>query len=116
VASQLFQIRKAAILPLSVLRFSYADDEAPDLAFKMQIWRPTIQQLGVKEEIMRRRLNDCTKGLLEPSKGPMYYDRKVYGSVEYPYRTVRDFLDREDISTELRRVTKDSFNPNMRLC
>ncbi|PGH13842.1 hypothetical protein AJ79_03410 [Helicocarpus griseus UAMH5409] len=64
-ASQLFQIERAALAPLTLLSFSFADDDDSEAVFKFPSRPLTSQEETARAEMMRRRLNACCKGMLE---------------------------------------------------
>jgi len=112
-ASQLFQIKRAFICTSTLITFALADEDDPE-AFKMLRPSPIARKFEARAELFRRRLNACTKGLLEPSG---YRNRVTPDTVvEYLHRTVRDFIERDDICIELQQATNETFNANFRLC
>jgi hypothetical protein len=78
-ASQLFQMTRASSSPLSLLTFSFADEEA-ELVFKCQVRSLTTREESLRADIMRRRLNSCCKvclKFLEQSVIRRVQDRKT---------------------------------------
>lgn len=134
--SQLFQIKSASVLPLSVLDFSFADEDDVDFAVTMEQRTLTFQQMNARVELMRRRLNACTKGLLEVHRYWAETDvlsrgstpdaandtndppcTKPWAEVDYLHRTVRDFLLNKETWEKIALITKGTeFNVNQRLC
>jgi hypothetical protein len=102
---QLFQIYRAAVIFLSVLQLSFADEDDFKYAFRLSIAPFTKEQRNSRAELMRRRLNACCNGLLEVQqdlKGTIYTFR--ISSTEladvpigYLHRTVKDFFQKPDV-------------------
>ncbi|CAM1506089.1 Fc.00g057300.m01.CDS01 [Cosmosporella sp. VM-42] len=64
-ASQLFQMLRKAQGSLSLLDFSFADEENPDTALEARIQALSQNDRAYRCEAMRRRINSRTKGLLD---------------------------------------------------
>lgn len=64
-ASQLFRLALEARKPLSVLTFSYLDEDDPDFALKREIKSISGEEEAARCETIDRRLNGRCKGLLE---------------------------------------------------
>jgi len=98
---------------LTLIIIALADEDDPN-AIKMGRIPPATRKLEARAELFRQRLNAYTKGLLEPS------DRQSqvtpFKTVQYLHRTMRDFVEREDIFGELQQVSNVDFNPKYRLC
>lgn len=111
-AAQLFQIMRAFERSPSMLRFALADEDDQE-GYKMPRALPERGQLQARVELFRRRLNACTKGLLEPTAS-----RDQVGpdtAVQYLHRTVHDFIEHNNVFEELRRAVEPDFNPDFRL-
>jgi hypothetical protein len=109
----LFQIKKAFIGSPNLITFALADEDDPE-AFKMRRPSPTARKFEAKAELFRRRLNACTRSLLEPSDHRR--PANPYTTVQYLHRTVYEFIERDDIFSELQQATTETFNANVRLC
>lgn len=97
-SSQLFQIHRCALQPLDVVTMWLADDEK---ALDRDI--NTIADRKPVMEVMKRRLNSRTRGLLEVVS---------HGDVDYLHRSVREWAD----STWDNIVSKASgFDPHLSL-
>jgi hypothetical protein len=119
--SQILQIVEDSInthgkLPrkaLTLIQLSFAGEDDPEFVFKM----PTVQMPGNKidsrTELMRRRLNVCGKGLLEPHIAD--YSYLPDAMVEYLHRTVKDFIRRPDIWSKLLEASTPPFDPALHL-
>ena len=112
-ASQLFQILRASTVQLSVLSLSFADDDDPEALYRLKIAPLSSQEEAARAEIMRRRLNVCCKGMLEPNCRSESSLATV--PVGYLHRTVKDFLQQPENWDKLLRATESSFNPRLRL-
>jgi hypothetical protein len=113
-ASQLFQIFRASHVPLTLLEFSYADEDAPDFAIKMPCGSISRQEAFSRAEFMRRRINANCKGMLEATPK----DPRTLPSTEvhYLHRTVKDFLESREVWTKVCSTTDETFSPDLRLC
>jgi NACHT domain len=111
--SQLIQIVRASSGSISILELSYADEDDPSFIFNMTTKPLPRATLESRAEIMRRRLNACCKGLLEP-QGP-YAKHDPHTRVGYLHRTVKDFIEKNDVWDKLLKATNVSFDPGMRL-
>jgi hypothetical protein len=119
-ASQLIQIIEKSIQhedeALTAIMLYFADEDDPEFVFRLQM--PTTHtkhiKLFSKAELIRRRLNACSKGLLELQRERDRDRKLVNAKVEYMHRTVRDFVRRREIWTKLRAATP-SFDPAVRL-
>jgi hypothetical protein len=98
---------------LTLILFALADEDDPG-AFKMGRVPSSARKFDARAELFRRRLNACTKGLLEPSDHRNQVN--PFTVVQYLHKTVRKFIERDDIFHELQRASNASFNPNFRLC
>jgi len=64
---------------------------------------------------MRRRLNACCKGLLEPQPIDEFSKTDPQAMVGYLHRTVKDFIRKPDVWAGLLDATDSAFDPLMRL-
>ena len=110
---RLILLVRSVLTPLTLLLLFFADDEdAPNLAFGFPIGLLSQAQSTARAEIMRRRLNTCTKGLLEANSSsalamPDSSESKFHirnpkvlqeGSlVGYLHRTVKDFMEKDEV-------------------
>ena len=111
-ACEFFQIQEVMEVDETLLVWSLADDESHEKNATIPSTVRTQAQMNAEAEMMRRRLNACTRGLLEPSKSGK---QLCYQRVGMLHRTVRDFMARRDIRKEIRETTGDEFNPAKRL-
>ncbi|PVI02177.1 hypothetical protein DM02DRAFT_702654 [Periconia macrospinosa] len=113
-ASELIQIIRAAFSPVNLLTLSYADETDPDYAIKFPLGKISMDQAHARAEFFRRGLNACCKGLIESK--PQEHCELAYTKVGYLHRTVKDYLEREEIWSKLTAATDEKFNPYLRLC
>jgi hypothetical protein len=111
--SQLLQIVRASPDSISILELSYADEEDPEFVFKMPTTPLPITILASRSELMRRRLNACCKGLLEPQIDKTNFF--AHTKVGYLHRTVKDFIQKPDVWDNLVTATGSSFDLGLRL-
>jgi NACHT domain len=136
-AARSFQVALAAGRPLSLLNHWFIDLEEEDPEFLLKVKKAAggekISGQGIfnwKQRIlyhqqMRRRLNARSKGLLEVAVRAVPSAR-IYGElfrdeydVDFLHRTVRDFLNTEEMQTQLSnwlRAHRPDFNSNLLLC
>jgi NACHT domain len=123
-AAQFFQLHLESAVPLTLLDLSYADEEEPEYVFKLSTEVVPLRKLGLRAETARRRLNACTRGLLEPapqySRTPPSQEsfadpRFVFSTLNYLHGTVREFIHRPKILDSLAEFAKPSFNVHQRL-
>jgi hypothetical protein len=110
--SQLIEIVQASQSNIPIINLSFADEENPDFVFKLPTKPLPWEIISSRAEIMRRRLNACSKGLLEPQG----HDAKgnPRAQVGYLHRTVKNFVQKRDVWRKLLEATSPSFNPLMR--
>ena len=115
---QLFQILRSAVRSPTVLELSFADEDTPDYAFNFPIGVLSEAEMTARAEIMRRRLNTCTKGLLEAGLSSKLLElnaRKGLHPVQYLHRTVRDFIERKEVWVKLQSSLISPFDANISL-
>jgi hypothetical protein len=118
-ASQLIQIIEISIQSgsqaLTAIQLFFADEDDP--AFIFQLQPPTQStrraKLSSQANLIKRRINACSKGLLELRK--KNDEPLANATVQYLHRSVRDFVQRSDIWSKLCEATLTPFNPVMRL-
>lgn len=113
-ASEFFQLYRESLRPLTLLMLSYADETDPDIASKIPFGISSLAQLNARAHIMRRRLNACSKGLLEAKS--VRSVPLVHTEVGYLHRTVKDYVERNEVWTKILDLTDSNFNLYFRLC
>ncbi|KAF3046205.1 hypothetical protein E8E11_008905 [Didymella keratinophila] len=92
----------------------FADDDDPDSAVKAPSRILTFQQKDSTAAQMSRRINACTKGLLEANI--FNTQNSVYHmEVGFLHRTVKDYFGRTDVWEKIRAITPESFVCDQRL-
>ncbi|KAK4196079.1 hypothetical protein QBC40DRAFT_300613 [Triangularia verruculosa] len=107
-ASQYFQLRHAAWkadLPISAIAMKLVDEKDSDPIHQDLKGITEIQRCGMID-IMRRRLNSRTMGLLEISGK---------GVVDYLHRTVQDWITQPDNWTKIRDEGPPDYDANLQL-
>jgi hypothetical protein len=112
--SAMFQHSLQARGPLSLMIYSFLDEEDPDFAIKLPPTLMTTTEIHSRHEEMRRRINGRSKCLLEVSAGQHDGLFNMY-DVEFLHRTVRDFLQTKDTQIKLRSMTSGTYNPCLAL-
>jgi hypothetical protein len=115
--AQIFQITVQAVQPLSVMAFSFLDEEKkdPDYALKADVRRLSAAEIGSTYDRMRTRLNARCKDLLEVND---YDDEDTFFKyrVDFLHRTVRDFLKTNDMQVMLEFRSAATFDARVSLC
>lgn len=120
-AAQYFTLVEAAGSPLTVLQFSFADEESPVSAIKIEADSMSENELSLRIEAMKRRLNSRCKGFLEVDRSSQRVQENEATqhwqlTVQYLHRTVRDFIKTPKAQDFLQTSTKPNFDPSIRLC
>lgn len=90
-ATQLFRFTLEAGEPLSVLTYSFLDEEDPDFALKREISPMSEQEESLRCETVERRLNSRCKGLIECRR---HRKQIEWSDKEGPIELVMEFLQR----------------------
>lgn len=135
-ASSLFQIVRASRdlndrleklgetrMPLTLISLSFADDDDPNLAFTSDIKLLPELKLSIRCNTTEDRLKVRCAGLLElhgmidrSNPDARLELAKLHWKVRYLHRTVRDYLEQENVWTTIIALTRNSdFNPNVSL-
>lgn len=111
--SQIFQIIRGTLKPLTLLELSYADDPDPNFLSNIAFGKADAEQFEARARRMRRRLKVRCKSLIdaEPEHGLPVQE----ASVTYLHRTVRDYLERDEIWSMFLLMTDETFNLPIRL-
>jgi hypothetical protein len=114
--AQLFKFVQASPVPPSSLLLSFADEEHLDFALKWDIGPLSNDQASARHEIVRRRVKTWSMGFLEVSTRNT--DRFGYplGTVQYLHRTVKDYIETEDVQKLFQSVSMTSFDAHLKLC
>ena len=123
-ASQLFRLALEAQKPLSVLTFSYLDEDDPDFALKREIKPISHEEEAARCDTIERRLNSRCKGLLESRRRQLCDEysnsdgmvgEQISYEVDFLHRSVRDFLSTPTVRIKLVALDTPEFNANMTL-
>lgn len=120
-----FKYALEAERPLSLMTYSFLDDEDLDAVVTAPFNPLTIQEIQERQDDMRRRLNGRCKGLLEVVA--IRGISKIAGTSEYEivyhtpevvfhHRTVRDFLQTKDMQNMLLEYLEEGFEPKLHFC
>lgn len=116
--AQAFKFALEAVEPLSLMTYSYLDEEDIDLAMTAPVKALTAEDVLSRKDDMRRRLNGRCKGLLEVGRGGVgsFATMFIEPKVDFLHRTVSDFLITKDMQNMLAENVKPDFEPKVRLC
>lgn len=115
--AQAFQIALRAWEPLSLIAFSFLDEEDPNFALRLDIDRLKTMEINERHETMERRLDARCKGLLEVFKDwSIGRDPPFEYKVDFLHRTVRDFPRTTDMQNMLASRISSEFNAEISLC
>lgn len=115
-AAQLFRLVQESLDPPSLLLLSFADEEDPQFALKHPIGSLSLDEVSLREETMRRRLNSRCKGLLEVGNPLVDLGNSDDRTVQYLHRTVKDYIESGEARCKLQNAMKEPFDPHFRLC
>ena len=116
-AAQLFKLVQESYDPPPLMLLSFADEEGLDPYANMSIEPLSQDELSLRADTMRRRLNSRCKGFLEigdKSTGAM--GDVVGETVQYLHRTVKDYVESKEAQRTLGTAIKSDFDPHQRLC
>ena len=121
-SAQLLKLVEECLEPPSILLMSFTDEEGLEPSLKRPI-APMLQKEGaLRVDTMLRRLNACTKGLLEVPRATFYLQQefdfiRAYGwKVHDLHRTVKDYLKSQQVRNRLVSLMKTPFDCHLRLC
>jgi len=120
-AAQYFALIESAEVPITLLQFSFADEETPKSAIKMDLGSMSPNESHARVEAVNRRLNSRCKGLLETNRGLHSIQgidtrRPEVLTVQYLHRTVRDFIKSPKAQEFLKSSLNPDFDPATQLC
>ena len=120
-AAQYFTLMETAKVPLTILQFTFADEESPESALKMVSGPMTEDEISYRITAMNRRLNSRCKGFLEIDRGLQSIQKNEMRrpsqlTVQYLHRTVRDFIKSPKAQKFLQSSTEPDFDPSIQLC
>jgi hypothetical protein len=114
-AAQLFQVAVEARQPLTLLTYSFLDEEDPNFALDVKIRELQKHEAMERYDNMRKRLNARCQDLLEINSDPLdnFFNRY---KVDFLHRTVRDFLKTRDMQQVLAGRINSDFYASVSLC
>ena len=120
-AAQYFTLMETAKVPLTILQFTFADEESPKSALKMVCGSMTEDEISLRITAMNRRLNSRCKGFLETDRGLQNVQKNEMRrpsqlTVQYFHRTVRDFIKSPKAQKFLQSSTNPEFDPSIQIC
>ena len=120
--AQILNFVEKSIEPPPVLLLSFADEERMESSWKRPIELMSQKDIASRLDTMRRRLNVCTKGLLEITGATVNleheYDLEEADNwiVHYLHRTVKDYLRSPQVHNRLVSLMKTPFDSHLKLC
>lgn len=120
--AQMFKIALEAGEPLSLMTYSFLDEEDLDLLITTPIKPLTTSDVLSRQEDMKKRLNARCKGLLEvvsarATTGDIITDGFYASKVDFLHRTAYDFVvNTEDVRKMIAKNLKPDFEPKIRIC
>ena len=118
--AQAFVFAITAAEPLSLLTYSFLDEENLDAMATAEVNPFIAKDISSRRDDMRGRLNGRCKGLLEVVSGGTHEDNYAnqirLPKVDFLHRTVRDFLLTKDGQNMLSENLSPGFEPQTLLC
>ena len=109
-----FQVALTAVGPLHGMVYYYIDEEEPSGIVQYRLCSLSEEEIYTRQELVRKRLNAVSKGLLEVSDGhnpTPYFQFKV----DFLHRTVQDFLaDHQHMLSKT--ISPDSRTVHVSIC
>jgi hypothetical protein len=99
--------------PIPLIVFSYLDEEDPDFALRLECRDPSADEIEIRYDEARRRLDGRTRGLLEASDSASYTE---VPTVDFLHRTVRDYFLAKDMQNMMQASLDPEFNADVELC
>ncbi|KAI9687017.1 MAG: hypothetical protein M1822_002427 [Bathelium mastoideum] len=99
--------------PLSLLDFSYADENDLTQIFDIPIGGLKDDEANSRAKIMKRRLTACCKCLLQAHEREETPLSMI--TVCYLHGTVKDFVDKPEVWRKIQDTTNETFNVNRSL-
>jgi hypothetical protein len=112
--TELVQLSQHAIVPLTVLQLSFAEEPDQEFAFQLPVRPLSRKEQDARAELCRRRISAYSKCLLEVRR--RRYCPLGRSPVEFIHRTVGDYLRDDRSMFALNTVHDGNLDPNLRLC
>ena len=119
-AARMFQVVESALEPLNIFAFALTDDTYAEKSVNLPICSWTKAEQAKICQTMEDWMKIRCAGLLEVSayNGPSHlnYARSSLGKVQYLHRTVKDFLEKQDVRKMILSHTEPTdFDPCLSL-
>ncbi|KAH6881054.1 hypothetical protein B0T10DRAFT_551352 [Thelonectria olida] len=121
-AAQLFGLVDASPDPMNLVLASFADEDDSMSALNRNVEVLSDESIRLRIDTMRRRINSRSKGLLEVkgrSSTPHGLDFEISShsayTVQYLHRTVKDYIESENVQRTLRSAMESTFDPHLKL-
>ena len=115
-AAQLFKLVQESYDPPPLILLSFADEEDLD-PYAYNIKPLSHDELSLRADTMRRRLNSRCKGFLEVgNKSTGAIGEVMEQTVQYLHRTVKDYMESKEAQRTLETAIRSDFDPHQRLC
>ena len=119
--AQAFTYVMTAAEPLSVITFSFLDEEDLGSLTPTPANVLTQESINNRQDEMKRRLNGRCKGLLEVANDGHYFRSPYFQSILYPkvdflHRAAYDFLGTKDMQQMISDNVGSDFDPKKHLC
>ena len=116
-AAQLFKLVQESPVPPQLILLSFADEEGLDPYINGNIKPLSQDELSLRADTMRRRLNSRCKGFLEVgNKWKGATSNGTEETVQYLHRTVKDYVESKEAQGVLGAAITCGFDPHQRLC
>lgn len=116
-AAQLFKLVQESPEPPSLALLSFADEENLDIHANENLEALPQNDLALRTDTMRRRLNSRCKGFLEVgTQSRVANGDTAEETVQYLHRTVKDYVESKEAQDTLNVALKSDFDPHYRLC
>ncbi|KAF2791788.1 hypothetical protein K505DRAFT_418873 [Melanomma pulvis-pyrius CBS 109.77] len=99
--------------PIPLIVLSYLDEEDPNFALQLESRDLDAEEVEIRYEDTKRRLDGRTRGLLEASNPASYTQ---IPTVDFLHRTVRDFFLTKDMQDMLNADLEPGFDVDDDLC
>ncbi|OCK82329.1 hypothetical protein K432DRAFT_349202 [Lepidopterella palustris CBS 459.81] len=106
---QIFQVSVLVREPLPLLTFWFLDEEDPDFALTMKTRPLDEEEILLRFEEARRRLDGRCKGLLEITKDASVFHFRV----DFLHRTVKDWFKTAEMQDLIAKRLDGEFNPHV---
>lgn len=114
-AAQLFKLVEESYDPPPLLLLWFADEEDFESAICRPVKSMFQEDLSLRAETMRRRLNSRCKGFLEVGTITIDVSGNIEETVQFLHRTVKDYIESHETQQTLDTALQTSFDSHQRL-